>query len=418
MSNPATVTSVAAGSGAQPLRQFVAPAHPQSHHLHSLPPREKTTRTLILDHTAWRQGRTRFAQGRCELGMKVKFKNAESSTERSDVQNAKRPGFYIGKSNSPGYKRPSDFGEPPEIDLASSDEDESAFDNVNVERVGALAYGRHFRQKRREARQRARVENRMQVDSEDDVDLFSDTDEEDPHAFTPSDDAHFSPLLAARATGMEKVLHSMLIQRPSSPPRSHSPPYGMQGGQPTIVSQSLQRSPSNSDMLPNGLRLRLSLATLVNGLFDRQPSSSIPKPSDSDRQTTATSPNTSPSASPLSSNTTPLGLAALAQVSSQPFYTPPTLPSFHTLSLPSSSASGNANKLNSPSPKSPHPPPFGGPNTDQRKPPPLFSWTQATTASHFATLDLTYLTSFALHTGINFIKSCYFHYACRGRCSR
>ncbi len=65
---------------------FKAPAHKHAHHLHSIPPREKSTRTLIIDHMLWVHGalacqisnefhslfyvgRTRFAQARAELGM-------------------------------------------------------------------------------------------------------------------------------------------------------------------------------------------------------------------------------------------------------------------------------------------------------------------------------------------------------------
>ncbi|KAJ3491336.1 hypothetical protein NLJ89_g11348 [Agrocybe chaxingu] len=58
------------GPGATiPQTSFRAPAHKHAHHLHSIPPREKSTRTLILDHMLWVHGRTRFAQARAELGM-------------------------------------------------------------------------------------------------------------------------------------------------------------------------------------------------------------------------------------------------------------------------------------------------------------------------------------------------------------
>jgi hypothetical protein len=48
---------------------FRAPAHKHAHHLHSIPPREKSTRTLIIDHLLWVHARTRFAQARAELSM-------------------------------------------------------------------------------------------------------------------------------------------------------------------------------------------------------------------------------------------------------------------------------------------------------------------------------------------------------------
>lgn len=50
---------------------FKAPAHKHAHHLHSIPPREKSTRTLILDHLLWVHARTRLQQARAELGMAV-----------------------------------------------------------------------------------------------------------------------------------------------------------------------------------------------------------------------------------------------------------------------------------------------------------------------------------------------------------
>ena len=48
---------------------FRAPAHKHAHYLHSIPPREKSTRTLIIDHLLWVHAVTRFAQARAELAM-------------------------------------------------------------------------------------------------------------------------------------------------------------------------------------------------------------------------------------------------------------------------------------------------------------------------------------------------------------
>ena len=48
---------------------FRAPAHKHAHYLHSIPPREKSTRTLIIDHLLWAHALTRFAQARAELAM-------------------------------------------------------------------------------------------------------------------------------------------------------------------------------------------------------------------------------------------------------------------------------------------------------------------------------------------------------------
>ena len=58
-----------AASASGPL--FKAPQHKHAHHLHSIPPREKSTRTLILDHMLWIHARTRLQQARAELGMSV-----------------------------------------------------------------------------------------------------------------------------------------------------------------------------------------------------------------------------------------------------------------------------------------------------------------------------------------------------------
>src|ERR1700722_98238 len=85
-----------------PKTTFKAPAHKHAHHLHSIPPREKSTRTLIMDHMLWVHGRTRFAQARAELGM----------TDRT------------GGSFSPNYvhrQRPENFEEE---DEAQSDGEE------------------------------------------------------------------------------------------------------------------------------------------------------------------------------------------------------------------------------------------------------------------------------------------------------
>ena len=48
---------------------FRAPAHKNAHFLHSIPPREKSTRTLIIDYLLWVHIVTRFAQARAELAM-------------------------------------------------------------------------------------------------------------------------------------------------------------------------------------------------------------------------------------------------------------------------------------------------------------------------------------------------------------
>ncbi|CAE7076240.1 unnamed protein product [Rhizoctonia solani] len=55
-----------------PPATYIPPAHPHSHHLHSIPPRDKSTRTLILDHLLWMHARARFGAARGELGVGTK----------------------------------------------------------------------------------------------------------------------------------------------------------------------------------------------------------------------------------------------------------------------------------------------------------------------------------------------------------
>jgi len=45
-----------------PQSSFRAPAHKHAHHLHSIPPREKSTRTLIIDHMLWVHGKIDYSE--------------------------------------------------------------------------------------------------------------------------------------------------------------------------------------------------------------------------------------------------------------------------------------------------------------------------------------------------------------------
>ncbi|KAH9990686.1 hypothetical protein BJV77DRAFT_1068760 [Russula vinacea] len=49
-----------------PAQTFRAPAHKHAHHLHSIPPREKSTRTQIIDYLLWVHARTRLSRPRPE----------------------------------------------------------------------------------------------------------------------------------------------------------------------------------------------------------------------------------------------------------------------------------------------------------------------------------------------------------------
>lgn len=411
-----------------PSKHFVAPAHPQSHHLHTIPPREKTTRTLILDHTAWRQSRTRLAQGRCELGMTVKFKNEEHA-DNSFEDAGKGSAFYIGSVSGSGSRRVSDFGEPPEIELASSDEegDDGDTKESDGEGVGSLMYGKHYKRTTRRQKQGTKGHDRMDVDAESDLDSGSDIEVEPSAASsTPRpQDPSLVPSLAARATGIEKVLRAMLAQPPSSPPRSPSPPpYALHSShansQHYRAPPSTQRSsqPPNGDsgrVLPNGLRLRLALLALVNGLFERQPppcqrpaseDSSSAKPcsagsSDSKQtsgQSSMGSPPPLPPPSLSSSSTLPPELAMLAQISSQQFNSAPQAPpSFQTLTMPSTSSgaptlspiSGTGYGISSTFSQPQNRTVPGSTESCQssgqqakRPPPPLFSWPRPGAVSH------------------------------------
>lgn len=61
---PASIITDAVGSVS-----YKAPAHKHAHHLHNIPPREKTAKTLIVDHMLWQHTRARFLQARSELGL-------------------------------------------------------------------------------------------------------------------------------------------------------------------------------------------------------------------------------------------------------------------------------------------------------------------------------------------------------------
>ncbi|KAG8864825.1 hypothetical protein FRB96_003411 [Tulasnella sp. 330] len=49
------------------MTPFKPPQHKHAHHLHSIPPREKNTRTLILDHMLYLHSKARFGQVNAEL---------------------------------------------------------------------------------------------------------------------------------------------------------------------------------------------------------------------------------------------------------------------------------------------------------------------------------------------------------------
>ena len=200
----ATTPSATGRSNPQPV--FRAPAHKHAHHLHSIPPREKSTRTLIIDHLLWVHGRTRFAQVRAELGM----------TDRT------------GGSSSPNYihrERPENFEE----------EDEVVSDG---ECVSVL-----------------RHRSGWSVDEED--------------ARLAVKDPQLAKALRTRSESVEKVVASMLHQppevRPIHPDDAMNPPNS-----PEPKKQTPAGTNSHPHTLPNGVRLRAALATLINDFFARE----------------------------------------------------------------------------------------------------------------------------------------------------
>ncbi|KAJ6561926.1 hypothetical protein B0H19DRAFT_1143038 [Mycena capillaripes] len=210
-------------SGANASTVFRAPAHKHAHHLHSIPPREKSTRTLIIDHMLWVHGRTRFAQARAELGM----------TDRT------------GGPGTPQYAhrhRPENYEE--EDDVGSDGEDAVTL------------------------KARAGDPGRPHNDDEDER--------------LRSQDLGLARSLRLRAEGLEKVITSMLDQ----PPPEHrpideellTPPTS-----PRILPSGARGSGPHT--LPNGVRLRLALGTMINDLFARQ----APVPPHRDRRMSSTS---------------------------------------------------------------------------------------------------------------------------------
>lgn len=187
---------------------FKAPAHKHAHHLHSIPPREKSTRTLIIDHLLWVHARTRTAQARAELGM----------ADRT------------GGTHSPNYlhrERPENY-----------EEDEDAFsEGEDIVSLTARAGGPGH------------------------------THEEDEDERLDMQDLALARSLRQRAESVEKVITSMLNQPPKVPPvlpeEILEPPTS-----PQLHPQGSPRP--NEHTLPNGVRLRLALGTVINDVFARR----------------------------------------------------------------------------------------------------------------------------------------------------
>lgn len=191
---------------------FKPPAHKHAHHLHSIPPREKSTRTLIIDHMLWVHARTRFAQARAELGM----------TDRS------------GGPSSSHFR----FRERPE---QYDEEDEASSDGEDIDQLKSRAAG------------------------------HGDPHHEDEDTRMQKQDFILARSLRLRAVALEKVVTSMLDQ---PPPLDHIPPIGDElqspPGSPKRHGSQPPPKASHPHTLPNGVRLRLALGTVINDLFARQ----------------------------------------------------------------------------------------------------------------------------------------------------
>ncbi|KAK7682616.1 hypothetical protein QCA50_014416 [Cerrena zonata] len=188
---------------------FRAPAHKHAHHLHSIPPREKSTRTLIIDHMLWVHARTRFAQARAELGM----------TDRTGGPSS---------SNYAHRERPENFEEG----------EEAYSDGEDITTLVARAGGPGH------------------------------THEEDDDERLDMQNLTLARSLRQRAESVEKVIAGMLDQPPEVPPL-HPDDLTEPNTSPQLQPQQTAGR-QHQHTLPNGVRLRLALGTAINDLFARR----------------------------------------------------------------------------------------------------------------------------------------------------
>jgi len=204
---------------------FRAPPHTRAHHLHSIPPRKKSTRTLIIDHLLWVHAVTRFAQARAELSM----------TDRTGGPRT---------SNFERRERPEQWDENEQDDMDGREIHSPSGESEHVD----------------------------------------DQDEEKRPEITSQQDLPYARRLRQRAESLEYVITSMLEQPPRDTPfpqddpiapvstlvRSRSPlPLDPRRPQTTPM---VTPSPVRKQILPNGVRLRLALSTIINDLFARHAS--------------------------------------------------------------------------------------------------------------------------------------------------
>jgi hypothetical protein len=152
---------------------FRAPAHARAHHIHSIPPREKSTRTLIIDHLIWAHTVTRFAQARAELAM----------TDRTGGQ---------GTSNFARRERPEQWDED---DVVTSEGEQDDVDGWEI---------------------RSRLGGSEHVD---------DQDEGMGPEMTSRQDLPYARKLRQRAESLEYVITSMIEQPPRDIPLPQDGPF-------------------------------------------------------------------------------------------------------------------------------------------------------------------------------------------------
>ncbi|KAG8991675.1 hypothetical protein FRB94_012319 [Tulasnella sp. JGI-2019a] len=220
----AVINSLATTTGSS-MTTFKPPQHKHAHHLHSIPPREKSTRTLILDHMLWLHSKARFGQVSVELNLD-------------------------GEKSVPAAKA-----------------------------------------------------------------------------------------LKARADGLEKMLSAMLSQPPEEVEA-----WDAEDPLSQDTALHIPTSPSSPSILPNGIRLRIALARLMNDLYAQD---AVFDQSVSTSATASTSVTTDPypPALPSYASLSP-ALSALSRISSFAQYHPkeshahlsqlPKLPSFHTFTATAS----------------------------------------------------------------------------------
>ncbi|KAH9976485.1 hypothetical protein BJV74DRAFT_862093 [Russula compacta] len=212
---------------------FRAPAHKHAHHLHSIPPREKSTRTLIIDHLLWVHARTRFAQARAELGMT----DRTGGPGAPNYAHRERPEQWEEDEEAPSDgEQEEDEEDDDDVDDRALRADSSEWRGGGLDRVhGDNDEGEERRgERRRIARQ----------------------------------DLPFARRLRQRAESLEKVVTGMLEQPPRDIPFPEDEPIAPVP--PQQQPPPMTPSPVGKHVLPNGVRLRLALTTIINDLFARQ----------------------------------------------------------------------------------------------------------------------------------------------------